>query len=218
MIRVLSTKRLEPNQRQYLLNGGISVLAADFIDVSYLTFDINQTKENLIFTSRNGFLGFLANKLSGVYTGSNVFCVGSVTATLIERYGFNVIASAYDGKTLSEIIVNEHADKSFTFFSGSLRRDILPDAMKAASIDFNEMRVYETVLTPHKIMAPLDGILFYSPSGIESYLKENSITDETCFCIGNTTASALKGITDKIVTASKPSIENVIVQVRNYYK
>lgn len=218
MIRVLSTKRLEPNQRQYLLNGGISVLAADFIDVSYLPFDINQTKENLIFTSRNGFLGFLAHKLSGVYTGSNVFCVGSVTATLIERHGFNVIASADDGKALSEIIVNEHSDKSFTFFSGSLRRDILPRAMKTAGIDFNEVRVYETALTPHKITPKLDGILFYSPSGIESYLKENSITDETCFCIGNTTAAALKGVTDKIVTATKPSIENVIVQVRNYYK
>lgn len=218
MIRVLSTKRLEPNQRQYLLNGGISVLAADFIEVSYLPFDINDTKENLIFTSRNGFLGFLSNKLSGVYTGSNVFCVGSVTATLIERHGFNVLTSADDGKALSEVIVNEHGNKSFTFFSGSLRRDVLPDAMKAAGIDFNEVRVYETALTPHKIAAPLDGILFYSPSGVESYLKENSITDEMCFCIGNTTAAALKSITDKIVTAGKPSIENVIVQVRNYYK
>ncbi|MGV3461570.1 MAG: uroporphyrinogen-III synthase [Flavobacterium sp.] len=218
MIRVLSTKRLEPNQRQYLLNGGISVLAADFIDVSYFPFDINRTKESLIFTSRNGFLGFLENKLSGVYTGSDVFCVGSVTATLIERHGFNVIASADDGKALSQIIVNEHAGKSFTFFSGSLRRDVLPDAMKAAGIDFNEIGVYQTVLTPRKINAQLDGILFYSPSGIESYLKQNSITGETCFCIGNTTAAALKGITDKIVTATKPSIENVIVQVRNYYK
>lgn len=218
MIRVLSTKRLEPNQRQYLLNGGISVLAADFIDVNYLPFDINNTKENLIFTSRNGFLGFLTNKLSAVYVGSNVFCVGSVTATLIERHGFNVIASADDGKALSQIIVNDHADKSFTFFSGSLRRDILPDAMRAAGIDFNEVRVYETALTPHKISAKPDGILFYSPSGVESYLKENSITDETCFCIGNTTAAALRGVTDKIVTATKPSIENVIVQVRNYYK
>lgn len=218
MIRVLSTKCLEPNQRQYLLNGGISVVMADFIAVSYLSFDINATKENLIFTSQNGFMGFIAGNGGIDYKHKDVFCVGNVTAQLIAQHGYNVVAWADYGTELADVIVNEHKDKSFTFFSGSLRRDILPDAMKVAGIDFNEVRVYETALIPHNITPKLDGILFYSPSGIESYLKENSITDEVCFCIGNTTAAALKGISDKIIVASKPSIENVIVQVRNYYK
>lgn len=218
MIRVLSTKRLEPNQRQYLLNRGISVVEADFIDVSYIPFDINETKENLIFTSQNGFTGFLKGNSGIDYKERDVFCVGNVTGEVIAGAGYNVVATTDYGTDLAEVIVNEHADKSFTFFSGSLRRDILPDALRNAGIDFNEVRVYETVLTPHQINAKLNGILFYSPSGVESYLKENSITDETCFCIGNTTAAALKSFTDKIVIATKPSIENVIVQVRNYYK
>jgi uroporphyrinogen-III synthase len=218
MIRVLSTKRLEPNQRHYLLNGGISVVEADFINVSYIPFDINKTKENLIFTSQNGFTGFLKGNNGIDYKERDVFCVGNVTGGVIAGAGFTVVATTDYGTDLAEVIVNEHADKSFTFFSGSLRRDILPDAMKEAGIDFNEIKVYETVLVPHKINAKLDGILFYSPSGVESYLKANSITGETCFCIGNTTAAALNGITDKVVIATKPSIENVIVQARNYYK
>jgi uroporphyrinogen-III synthase len=94
----------------------------------------------------------------------------------------------------------------------------LPDALAKAKISFNEIEVYETRLTPHKINTTVDGILFFSPSGAESYLKENELNNETCFCIGTTTAEALTGITTNIVTANKPTVENVIVQAINYYK
>jgi uroporphyrinogen-III synthase len=99
-----------------------------------------------------------------------------------------------------------------------MRRETLPEALANAKIDFNEIEVYKTVLSPHKINSTLNGILFYSPSGIESYLKENNIGDAVCFCIGTTTAEALKGITENIVIANKPTVENLIIQCINYYK
>ncbi|WP_309597470.1 uroporphyrinogen-III synthase [Flavobacterium davisii] len=83
---------------------------------------------------------------------------------------------------------------------------------------FNEIEIYETILAPQKISTKLDGILFYSPSGVKSYLKNNKITDEICFCIGTTTAKALKNITKNIIVTNQPSIENVIIQCLNYYK
>ncbi|TRW22622.1 uroporphyrinogen-III synthase [Flavobacterium zepuense] len=218
MARVFSAKKLQPNQKQYLLNAGLSVLEADFITTHAKPFDINSINHNLIFTSQNAFKSFLNNKLSGVFAGSNVFCVGSVTKTIIEQAGFIVLAYADDAQGLSEIIINEFAGESFTFFSGSIRKDTLPDALAAAGVTFNEIEVYQTVLTPQRITATLDGILFFSPSAIESYLQQNTITTETCFCIGATTAAALNGITTNIVVANKPSVENVIVQVRNYYR
>jgi uroporphyrinogen-III synthase len=215
--RVVSTKKLLPNQRNFLLNAGLSVVEADFIGITYKPFNINTIKPSLIFTSRNGFEGFLQHKLSAVYTGSNVFCVGSNTRMFVERSGFNVVAIADDAQALANIIVRDYPHESFTFFSGNLRRDELPRVLTQGEIDFNEIEVYETTLTPHKMTAKPDGIMFYSPSAIESYLKENTITDEACFCIGNTTAAALATITDNVVVANKPSVENVIVQVRNYF-
>ena len=63
-----------------------------------------------------------------------------------------------------------------------------------------------------------DGILFFSPSGVESYFKLNSIKDETCFCIGETTAEALENKKVKnIIISEKPSVESVITQVIEYY-
>jgi len=214
--RVLSTKKLQPNQKLYLLNAGLAVVEADFIGIAYKPFELEYTTNNLIFTSANGFKGFLKHVAGGLFTGNNVFCVGHKTKELIERHGFTVKAVANDAEGLAEIIIRDYSLESFTFFSGSIRRDSLPDALAKANIRLTEIQVYDTVLTPQKINTPVDGILFFSPSAVQSYVQENSITDEACFCIGGTTAAALKGITDKVIIAHKPSIENVIVQVRNY--
>ncbi len=218
IVRVLSTKKLQPNQKQYLLNAGLSVLEADFIGVHYKPFILQITTPNLIFTSQNAFNSFLLNEDAAKFKDSTVLCVGSKTKAVIEENGYNVIASADTAEELASIIINHYKGERFTFFSGSMRRDTLPDALATANINYTEVEVYETVLTPHTITAKLDGLLFFSPSGVESYISANAITTETCFCIGATTAAALKGVTDTIVAANIPSVENVIVQVRNYYK
>lgn len=216
--RVLSTKKLLPSQKQFLLNAGLAVLEADFITIQYKRFRPDNVGRNLIFTSQNSVISFLQNEKSDEYYGYPVFCVGSKTRAAIEGAGFTVAASAEYAEELARIITERHAGESFTFFSGSMRRDTLPDALTDAGIDFNEIGVYETVLSPHKITAPLDAVLFFSPSGVESYRKENAVGDAVCFCIGTTTAEALEGITDKIVIANKPTVDNVIVRCINYYK
>ena len=215
--RVLSTKKMQPNQKLYLLNAGLAVVEADFIGIEYKPFELNDTNDNFIFTSANGFKGFLKHKASSLFTGNTVFCVGHKTKELIERHGFTVTAVANDAEALAEIIIRDYADRSFTFFSGSIRRDSLPDALAKAKIPLIEIQVYDTALTPQKISTPVEGILFFSPSAVQSFLAENAITDEACFCIGNTTAAALEGVTDKVIIAHKPSVENVIVQVRGYF-
>jgi uroporphyrinogen-III synthase len=87
-----------------------------------------------------------------------------------------------------------------------------------AKIKFNEIQVYETSLTPHKIKTSVEAILFFSPSAIESYLTENKIKNEICFCIGNTTAEALNQVTKNIIVANQPSVEEVIEDVIEEYK
>ncbi|MGQ2983563.1 uroporphyrinogen-III synthase [Flavobacterium sp.] len=216
--RVLSTKKLLPNHRQFLLNAGLGVVEADFISIQYKPFELDAIHQNLIFTSQNAVKSFLLNEHAGNYTSHPVFCVGSKTKEAIERAGYAVAASAEYAEGLAEIITAGHSGESFTFFSGNMRRDTLPDALVKANIIWNEIEIYQTVLSPITINTVPDAILFYSPSGVESYLKENSITDAVCFCIGNTTASALKGITEKIVLANKPTVENVVVQCVNYYR
>ena len=221
-IRVLSTKKLLVNQKQFLLNANISLVEADFISINQKKVNIETINENLIFTSQNAVLSLIEN-LKGTETieflkKKNVFCVGMKTKGLLEENGFNVIAYTGYAADLAEIITLIYGKEKFTFFSGNLRRDTLPDALKEAKIVFNEIEVYQTILNPQKVNGTFDGILFYSPSGIQSYLKDNKINKETCFCIGTTTADALENITNNVIIANQPTVENVIIQCINYYK
>ncbi|WP_294820873.1 uroporphyrinogen-III synthase [uncultured Flavobacterium sp.] len=216
--RVLSTKKLLPNHRQFLLNAGLAVVEADFITVHHKPFEISAINQNLIFTSQNAVKSFLLNRDAGNYKSHPVFCVGSKTKESLEKAGYSVIASAEYAEELSEVIIAGYSGESFTFFSGSMRRDTLPGALASAKINCNEIEIYQTVLLPSKVNATLGAILFFSPSGVEGYLKENEIGDAVCFCIGTTTASALEGITERVVIASKPTVENVVVQCVNYYR
>ncbi len=221
-IRVLSTKKLLVNQKQFLLNANISLVEADFISINQKKVNIETINENLIFTSQNAVLSLIENledtDTIELLKKKNVFCVGMKTKGLLEENGFNVIAYTGYAADLAEIITLIYGKEKFTFFSGNLRRDTLPDALKEAKIVFNEIEVYQTILNPQKVNGTFDGILFYSPSGIQSYLKDNKINKETCFCIGTTTADALENITNNVIIANQPTVENVIIQCINYYK
>ena len=218
MIQILSTKTLLDNQREALTNANLNVVEVDFIETKSQAFELNGINDNLIFTKKNAIQNFLLDPKSEDLKTKNVFCVGLKTKILLSENGFNVIAYTGYAEDLAEIITLIYANESYTFFSGNLRRETLPQALKEAKIKFNEIQVYETKLTPQKIKTPVDAILFFSPSGIESYLKENKIKNETCFCIGTTTSSALEGITKNIIIADQPTIEDVIEEVIAEYK
>ena len=217
-INIVSTKKLLPLQKQLLSDAGISVLEEDFIETKIKNFELSKVHENLIFTSQNAVQSILQHSKCDELKGKSVFCVGMKTKELLTENGFDVVAYTGYASDLAEIISLIYSSESFTFFSGNLRRDILPNTLKENGITFNEIEVYETNITSKKMTSKQEGILFFSPSGVESYFKLNSIKDETCFCIGETTAEALENKKVKnIIIAEKPSVESVITQVIEYY-
>lgn len=217
-IHIVSTKKLLPNPKQALLEADIILIEEDFIETKIKNFELSKVNDNLIFTSQNAVQSVLQHPKCNELKSKNVFAVGIKTKSLLEENGFNVIAYTGYASDLAEIISLIYGKESYTFFSGNLRRDVLPNTLKENGITFNEIEVYETNLTPKKITKKLDGILFFSPSGVESYLKSNTIKDEMCFCIGETTAEALENKKIKnIIIADKPSVENVIDEVIEHY-
>jgi uroporphyrinogen-III synthase len=217
-INIISTKILSNLQKQELVNANFEVTEADFIATKKQKFELNEINDNLIFTSQNAAQSVLENADCEELKSKNVFCVGLKTKILLSESGFNVVAYTGYASDLAEIITLIYANESYTFFSGNLRRETLPVALKEAGVKFNEIQVYETSLTPQKIKTKADAILFFSPSGVESYLKENTIKKEICFCIGETTAEALGKTTKNIIIADQPSVEDVIEDVIEEYK
>ncbi|HSP83445.1 MAG TPA: uroporphyrinogen-III synthase, partial [Gillisia sp.] len=117
------------------------------------------------------------------------------------------------GKDLAEILSTRYSNRNFTFFCGDKRRDDIPLILKEKNIAVLEIEVYKTQLVPKKFDQKFDGILFFSPSAVQSFMMANHPGESSVFCIGTTTASEAENFTKNILIATKPSIENVIVQV-----
>ena len=200
-----------------MLTANFSVFEEDFIAIQNKNFDIDKTNDYLIFTSQNAVESVLGNKKAAEIKIKKCFCVGEKTKTLLEENEFEVIVYSEYAAELASTICNQYSKSSFTFFCGNMRRNFLPDALRLVQVNLEEIEVYETILTPHKIDFAPNGILFFSPSGVKSYLRENKIEDEICFCIGNTTAEALKYVTPNRIIANQPTIESAVMKcIENY--
>src|SRR6187402_3058969 len=132
MIRVLSTKKLQSNQRQFLLNAGIALLEADFISIQHKDFTFSGTNDYLIFTSRNAVKAVSSHPEVQEIRRNPVFCVGEKTADLLDTLGFTVQETAANAAALAKIIATGYASESFTFFCGNLRHEALPEILKTA--------------------------------------------------------------------------------------
>ena len=218
MTTILATIKLKKAEKAKLIDVNISVIEHKFIKIQKINFTVKTLNEFVVFTSKNSVISVLKNNVATQVKEKQVICVGQKTKKLLEQNGFKVVDYADYADDLGLLIKDKYVNKSFTFFSGNIRRNTLPNVFNENNIKWNEFVVYETTLNPKKIEEQVDGILFFSPSAIESYLIENEIKNEICFCIGTTTADVLKNKTKNIKIASPTIVESVIDEVIKYYK
>lgn len=211
--RIISTKKLTAPQKELLLNADISFVEADFIKPEPIEFKCPPHIKNAVFTSKNAVKPVLKENVKI----DNCFCVGDKTEALLEKNGLTVLEKAYQAKALAEKIIKNHADKDFIFFCGDKRREELPEFLNKHNINLQEIEVYKTELNSKQIEGNFDGVMFFSPSAVQSFVLRNEFENMTAFCIGKTTQAEAKKYTNNIITANKASIENVIVQVIKYY-
>ena len=218
MTTILATIKLKKAEKAKLTDANINVIEHKFIKIQKINFTVKTLNDFVVFTSKNSVKSVLKNNIATQVKEKQVICVGQKTKQLLEQNGFKVVDYADYADDLGLLIKDKYVNKSFTFFSGNIRRNTLPDVFNENNIKWNEYVVYETTLNPKKIKEQVDGILFFSPSAIESYLIENEIKNEICFCIGTTTADVLKNKTKNIKIASPTIVESVIDEVIKYYK
>lgn len=218
MKRILSTKILPVSLQKILSKIDFEVEMHNFIAIKGVDFAMPSHVDILLFTSQNAVKTVIEHPQVVVLKAIPVVCVGKSTASLLQENGFNVLAHTNYAEDLGAFILKTYPDKRFAFFSGSLRLDTLPNFMTKNSIAFEEVRVYETVLSPHKIGIPPTGILFFSPSGVKSYVQKNTFSDAICFCIGETTATEVKKYTTKVIVSNNPSVRSVVCECVQYFQ
>ena len=241
MPAVLSTKRLLPNQRELLLNAGVSFVEYNAITVSPVHFEIPSDIKNIIITSQNAAREYIkkyqSEPVENIVTMSNTlgqaqndktnyFVVGQKTAALLLENGLKVIKIAKNSTELGHLIVKYHKNDRFTYFCSKQRRDELPTTLKDGQVSLDEIVTYEITLNVETFNQQFDGVLFFSPSGVEAFAKANPLSlplkgeKEGCiaFCIGETTADEARKYTDNIIVSNATRIESTIAKAVNYLK
>lgn len=222
MKAILSTKRLKLNQKGLLLNAGFSYVEFSAIKIIPIPVEVPNIVENAIFTSQNA----VSNVVNSAIEIKNCFCVGEKTKALLEKNGIKVQKSAEYGSELAEYIVENHKNESFYFFCGNIRKDDIPTTLKNSEIELKEIVVYKTELNLQKFDRKFDGILFFSPSAVQSFMKGNrienneipSIQNVPLFCIGKTTMEEAKKYSDNVIMSNSTTVESVIAKAAKYLK
>jgi len=211
--QILSTKKLTPQQEALFLDKNIEITSFDAIKIDFSPNLKSQEVANAIVTSQNGAKAIIEQQINV----ERVFCVGEKTKSLLLKNNYNVVEIAKNASELAKIIVKNYKNQKFTFFCGNKRRAELPKILTENNIAFDEEICYSTHLNSQKMDTQFQGILFFSPSGVQSYTQKNSLQNTIAFCIGKTTAKEAQKHTQNIQISEETSVENLIKTVIRYF-
>lgn len=215
---IYSTKKLSEIQKK-LLPTSMEVLDSDFIKIRFNRIALKVVKdeiENVIITSKNGVESILNSFTKDELNFKNIYCVGRRTKKLIEQKIGKVTFQARNASKLAEYLSNELQGKEVTYFCSDLRLDTLPTVLAENEITVHEIEAYKTMYSPVIVKEYVNGVLFYSPSTVESYMQENS-ADKIAFCIGESTAKEARKHFDNVQVANLPTVESVIEMVNLHF-
>lgn len=224
-MKILSTKKLTESQQN--LCRGFEVEEVPMIKISFgENFKVDTSVTHAIFTSANSVKSVFEIHQNKTDTFDTVYCVGNKTQYLLEKQGIKVDFVANNGVELAALLVDKFSKnttdlKQVNWFCGNLRNNELPSILAENGVLVTEYLVYQTELIPQKLDKEYDAILFYSPSGIKSYRKQNSVTNVPVICIGVTTATEAIQHFENVYMADEISVESVIekaIEVLNIEK
>lgn len=212
---VLSTKTLDEKQKKILDNTPIKLSCYNVIQIKEIDFTLPDKPTNCIFTSQNSVRLFMNKILEKDITNIKAYCVGSKTAKALKSHGIAVIQQTNYAAELVTYLIENKAEKHFDFFCGILRRNTIPNGLDKNNISYKETPLYNTLLTPKRFKKEFSMVLFYSPSGANSFFENNTLSKEAmAICIGTTTAAEVKKFTNNIEISDTTTVESVLHKVK----
>lgn len=185
-------------------------------------------KANVVVTSQSGaraLISFLKKHPEYRLTGS-YYAVGLKTRNELHKAGFLAYKpKIHDAEGLAEFMIEQAGRKQrkAIFFHGDKSLPTLPARLEEAGIEVRKVLAYHT----HDVQQDLrqfeyNSVAFMSPSAIHSFAKNGGFdanrAPNYAFCIGRTTAEALKdyGVPAITLGNKQPSFEGLVRLVMGY--
>ena len=217
-LKILSTKKLNITNQDLFKASNVDLTQHDFISTSTTTFKLPNHNGAWIFTSKSAVNAVFLSKEKIKCIGKTIYCVGENTKSLLLKNGQKVIKMTKNSSKLADFIKKTAKNENFVFCCGSIKNKAFNTFFKKNNITLTEIPVYKTILNSKKFEKKFNGIMFFSPSGVKSYLEKNSFDDNACICIGETTSNYVSKFSKNIITCDSPSINNVITLTINLFK
>lgn len=216
-ISLYSTKKLSEVQ-QALIHSNLNIDSSNFIEAIPCSFNYPENSlEHVIITSKNAVKSIANNEEIDFSDFKNIYCVGKRTKKLIESHSGKVVFCAENSKALADYLVENSKGIEITYFCGDLRLNYLPAILKENGFNLEEIITYKTELTPSQVSKDIQGVLFYSPSTVKSYILQNKSAEKMAFCIGQTTANEASKHFKNVKVSELPTVESVIELVNQNY-
>lgn len=220
-MKILSTKLLNEKEISFAKSMNIDLHCLDFIKVNGIDFDFDKISsekfDSIVFTSANAVNYFFKNKKCFEFLKEkNIFSISGKTSEELSKQKLKIKLTGKTSEELSKNIIQTKNVKSILHLCGNLNLDILGKNLTGAGIKYFPLTVYQTVLQNKIVNEKFDAMLFFSPSGVESFFVNNKLDSETvCCCIGETTASALrkKYSEAKIVLPKEPNVKFMLEEL-----
>lgn len=220
-MKILFTKNIDPSIISKELGEDISVDCVEVIKTNPIMitpFDLKNY--SLIFTSVNGVMSFFKNgfKPNEDFTAKNynkIYCVGEKTKRELRKHGFGTFKVLKNAETLSRFIIGKCQHEQFLHFCGNLAINVLDKDLPLQNIKYKKVTVYNTQELNPIITEKYHAAVFFSPSGVRSFAKRNSLEGLTLFSIGETTSIELRNYTqDRIYTSEGNTLISVFELIR----
>ncbi|MEI7489333.1 MAG: uroporphyrinogen-III synthase, partial [Chryseobacterium sp.] len=207
------------------LGEDILVDCVEVIKTNPIKIDSFELKNHsLIFTSVNGVISFFKNnfKPNEDFTAKNynkIYCVGEKTKRELRKNGFGTFKVLKNAETLSKFIISHCQHEQFVHFCGNLAIDVLDKELPLQNIKYKKITVYNTEETNPLVPEKYHAVVFFSPSGVRSFAKLNSLDGMTLFSIGETTSNELRKYTqEKIYTSVGNNLVSIFELIRRTVK
>jgi uroporphyrinogen-III synthase len=184
----------------------------------------------IILTSRNAvdhFFRICEEMRVNVPDSMKYFCLSESTAYYLQKYVVYRKRKIFYGKrTFADLmnVIKKHKNEKYLLPCSNIHKKDMLDLLEKNNIRFTKAVLYQTVCSDLSDLADVnyDMLVFFSPSGIESLLKnfpDFSQNGTRIAVFGSTTAAAVKDAGLKIdVHAPSPGLPSMSMAIDNYIK
>ncbi|MEO9886201.1 MAG: uroporphyrinogen-III synthase [Balneola sp.] len=224
MPQILFTHKIKSKHNKTLKEAKFGFESIPFIETRIKDFDVNiindEKADAWIFTSKKAVKS-VGKKMDQLTVPKLVFAVGSSTKDRLAELGINaIIPNQFTSKSLAYKI-SEYSIDSCIYFRGNMTASDLSDELVEINISTSEVEVYETLFSSKKVnVKDYDAVVFMSPSAFISFCEKNDPEElKTVFCIGSTTAEAVKRSYQRLViTPENFTFAELVKTINQKYK